>query len=138
MRLALLVLLATVTPAIGPSCGKGTDDGDGERSTSASPVQSTGCAEERQALVKAISDHKHCAKDSDCQALVSFCLHEGRVDCTGTFYVNSKLSSEAFGKLDGALSRCAGGKLPECATCAKEAVLPACIDGICSIPVASR
>ncbi len=138
MRLASSILLAIILGAIQTSCGDNPTDNGEKRSPSALPVESSNCSEQRQALTKVISDHKQCLKDSDCRGLVSFCLHEGRADCTGTFYVNASLSTEAFGELDGALSRCAGGMLPECGTCAKEAAAPACIEGVCSMSTGSR
>lgn len=97
---------------------------------------SAACEDEKHALVQLIEQNRACDNDDDCQYLISFCLEEGRVDCTGAFYVNMNVAAGAFETLDSAHTECmqASSDTPDspCGTCTGTSRLPFCDSGICA------
>lgn len=113
-------LLACLLTALAPSCS--TYDPDA-------------CAAERQALKSLIETHSACESAADCQFFRSFCLFEGRVDCTGAFYMNREVTAEEFKRLDVELGACVAENAPngtaDCGHCGMGEAPAACIDGRC-------
>ncbi len=114
-------LLACLLTAFAPSCS--TDDPDA-------------CATEQRALQSLIEAHSACETAADCQFFRSWCLFEGRVDCTGAFYVNRELSADEFQGADDALSACLADDAPngtaDCGHCGMGEAPAACIEGRCA------
>ena len=123
---ALLVVACSANEPNAPSGGGGQGGSD--------PVAS--CENEKQALVELIEQNRACEIDEDCQALSSLCLYEGRVDCTGDFFVNMNVTEEEFVQVDDTHTACmqASSDEPdsECGTCLKIGWAPFCDDGICA------
>lgn len=94
------------------------------------------CEDEKQALVQLLEENRACEIDDDCQYLISFCLEEGRVDCTGAFYVNMNVAAEVFESVDSAHTECmqANSDTPDspCGTCTGTSRLAFCDTGICA------
>lgn len=124
--LALLVVACSANEPNDPSGGGG--HGGSEPAAS--------CEDEKQALVDLIEQNRACEVDDDCQVLTSFCLYEGRVDCTGDFFVNRNVDEQEFVQVDDAHTACmqAISDEPdsECGTCLKIGWAPFCDAGICS------
>lgn len=96
----------------------------------------TDCGEEKAALVALIEDNKTCTTDDDCQAIDSWCLMEGRVNCTGAFYFNRDVTGDQFAEADEAYTSCvsadAGSPASEsCGTCLMGFLPAICDGGIC-------
>lgn len=94
------------------------------------------CENEKAALVEFIEDNGSCATDDDCQYAQSWCLLEGRVDCTGAFYFNRSVTAEQFAELDDVYSNCvsadsASDAAENCGTCLKGSLTPICDAGTC-------
>lgn len=113
-------VLVCLLSALAPSCS--TDDPDA-------------CAAEQQALESLIEAHQACETAADCQFFRSWCLFEGRVDCTGAFYVNREVTAEEFERVDGRLTACVAESAPngtaDCGHCGMGEAPAACIEGRC-------
>lgn len=113
------------------SCGE-SSDGSGASDDGPPAFR---CDQERRALVEMIEENRTCKGDEDCQYLVSFCLVDGRVDCTGAFYVNTAVSSELFQERDDAYTECLmdrSSDADDCGTCLAGSRLPYCDNGVCA------
>jgi hypothetical protein len=93
----------------------------------------TPCESDKQALTELIEQNRTCENDDDCQYLVSFCLQEGSIDCTGARYVNMNVDTEAFELADNAYTQCMQAEPnSDCGTCTGCSKLPLCDSGICA------
>ena len=123
----LLTLLLVSTIACSDDEAPPSDD-DGSPSSE--------CTDEKQSLQDLIEQHRACETDDDCQHLASFCLFEGRVDCTGAFYVNRDVTQEEFEQRDDAHTECVQEHSAEpdneCGTCLMGSKLPTCDQGVCA------
>jgi hypothetical protein len=97
----------------------------------------TACDDIERSLAQLVLDHRSCMTDAECRRVTAFCLFEGRVHCSGAFFVNGELDDSEFAQMEAELLECRmeeAGDAGEhgCGTCLGGPLLtPICKAGIC-------
>lgn len=132
-RLAMVAgqfAIATVSAA----CASGSAGDSGNAGGGGVGQGGGSCDLAREALKDLIASHRGCQVDEDCAYHQSFCLREGRIDCTGAFYVNRDLSADTFQEADSAYTNCLSPtqREEECGFCDMGPADGYCSDGECA------